>query len=222
MVILDTLRGELSARIPGADFTSYFAFIESRPLRTKEDSERHHILPQREFPIYKKNPDNRVYLSPGDHLLAHHLLAVCAPRCLTLQRTFFLMTITRKAANLLSPKEVEVCVDTYEKGREVQKKAARILGLIQGPKNAKNGHLDLIRPDPEVNRIQGCKNVENGHLARIRNREASVKGGRAGSRSAFKSGALNRNFKRARHVRWHVNRNMISSNCDLCQEASNA
>lgn len=60
MVIHDTLRGVLSVRNPDADFTPYFAFIESRPARNRTDSECHHVLPEAEFPEQAKNSDNHV------------------------------------------------------------------------------------------------------------------------------------------------------------------
>jgi hypothetical protein len=217
VVILDTLREELSARNPGADFAPYFVFIESCPLRSKENSERHHILPQKEFPSFRKSADNQVYLSSGDHLRAHYFLALCAPGCLSFQKTFFLMSIVRKPLGLLTAEEILVCAEVYEKGREAQRAAVRPFGIIYGAKNVENGHLDRIRPKPEVNRIQGRKNVENGHLGRIRTRQVCVKGGLAGGKAAAASGALGRNFVKARHIRWHVNRNTLSQTCDLCQ-----
>jgi hypothetical protein len=193
VLVNPALREELSTRFLGADFKSYFDFIESRPLRNKEGSERHHVLPQKEFPHHKKNLNNLMYLSPEDHLRAHYYLALCVPECLSFQRTFFLMSNTRKPLNLLTPEEISACADVYEKGREAQRVAVRPFGIMYGAKNVENGHLARIRPDPEVNRIQGRKNVENGHLTRIRTREVCVKGGLAGGKAAFASGALARN-----------------------------
>lgn len=190
MVTNDTLRRDLSDRIPGADFVPYFAFIESRPVRDQKDSERHHILPKREFPGHVKNPDNLIYLSVGDHLRAHYWLALCAPECLSFQRTFFLMSAPRKAAKLLTPEEVSSYAEVYERGRAVQKVHAVALGVTQGRINIKNGHLDRVRPDPEVNRIQGLKNAQSGHLDRIRTIDVCVKGGKAAGKKAVENGHL--------------------------------
>jgi len=68
MTIQATLREALSLRIPDVDFSQYFSFIESCPLKDKKDSEHHHILPQKEFPEFTKTQENLVYLSSEDHL----------------------------------------------------------------------------------------------------------------------------------------------------------
>lgn len=126
MVINDTLRRSLSDRIPGADFTPYFAFIESRPQREKDGSERHHILPKREFPEHAKNLDNLVCLSVGDHLRAHYWLALCAPECPLFQRVFFAMSGLKKYASNVSKTELDHGVEVYERGKEAQRAATRL------------------------------------------------------------------------------------------------
>jgi|SRR5208282_3207203 len=138
------LREALNARFPVADFGPYFVFLESRPARDREGSERHHILPGREFPEFLKTPENQICLSSADHLLAHYWLALCAPQCSLFQRTFFMMSNLRKSVGSLKPKELNVCIEIYEKGRKAQAKIAHLQGL----KNTENG------------RIQGRRNVK--------------------------------------------------------------
>jgi len=121
MIIHADLRDELSIRMPGLDFAPYFSFVESCPLRNKENSEYHHILPRKEFPSHLKNVDNLIYLAPADHLRAHYWLALCAPKCDTFQRTFFLMAGLKKYASSVTNTELRRCADVYEQGRQAVK-----------------------------------------------------------------------------------------------------
>jgi hypothetical protein len=252
VIIDNTLREELSIRFPNVEFAPYFSFLESCPLQKRKDSEQHHILPQKEFPEHKKNPNNLINLLSKDHLIAHYWLALCAPKHTAFQRTFFLMSNLRKTVYQLLPEEVSNCAKIYEQGRALQRKAVRPFGIIYGAKNVENGHLDRIRPSPEVNRIQGRKNVENGHLAYCRTlvdraksgaalgkwsvesghvkRAAAIAGQRNKEsgwaaelgRKAVENGLWDRIRKTNNHVRWHVNRNTLNPNCKLCLEKQDA
>jgi hypothetical protein len=62
---------------------------------------------------------------------------------------------------------------------------------------------ELGRQNGEQGRILGRKNVESGRLARIFVSENFAKGA-----------------NRGRHNRWHVERNLTSPNCPLCQAGS--
>ena len=126
MTIQGTLREVLSARISGAGFSQYFAFIESCPPRDKAGSEYHHILPKTEFPDQAKNQENLIYLSVGDHLRAHYWLALCAPNHALFQRIFFAMSGLKKYASNVSKTELEHGVEVYERGKEAQRAATRL------------------------------------------------------------------------------------------------
>jgi hypothetical protein len=112
----------LSALVPGADFSPYFAFVESLPA--VETGHRHHILPRKEFPEFAKDPGNIARLSPTDHLKAHYWLAVCAPVYEPFQLVFYLMA-NRKRAYQVSVNELLECAEVYERGRVRQLEQVR-------------------------------------------------------------------------------------------------
>lgn len=246
MTIQGTLREALSTRIPGADFSQYFAFIESLPL-LQMGGHKHHILPQKEFLEYVKNPDNLIRVTSADHFKAHYWLAVCAPSYEPFQRVFFFMTNFKRYASSINGNELPELIEIYERGCKAQANWAGELGRIQGRKNVENGHLKRVASTG--GRIGGRQNVESGHLDRIRTTEICAEGGRvAGAmhaknghlnriralairkniesgwaaelgRRAVESGQWDRVRKTANHVRWHVNRDNVNLNCELCQGA---
>lgn len=77
-------------------------------------------------------------------------------------------------------------------------------------------------------KIQGKRNVESGHLARICSMGGKVGGKIAGriavesgqiqmlARKTVESGQLAHNCKTANHIRWHIKRNVINSQCKFC------
>jgi hypothetical protein len=74
--------------------------------------------------------------------------------------------------------------------------------------------------------IQGRKNVESGQLASIRTPEHQSAAGKVGGRKAVDSGHLDRirllssrkeNQAKHLHLRWHVKRNLVNQNCNLCK-----
>ena len=163
MLISDTLRKTLTAKVPDVDFAPYFAFIESCAT---VKGERHHILPKKEFPEHKRNPDNLICVTSRDHFRAHYWLAVCAPQCESFQRAFFLMA-NMKRASLVNVDDLPEYAAAYERGREVQRKAAHIQGHIQGKMAVESGLLASLRTHEHqvaAGRIAGRKAVKNGHL----------------------------------------------------------
>jgi len=75
----------------------------------------------------------------------------------------------------------------------------------------------------ETPRIEGCRKWVEEHKEEASTRlshEAHVLGGKAGSKEdKQKAGRLGakRGGPKARHVRWHTNRNIVSPNCQFCK-----
>lgn len=63
--------------------------------------------------------------------------------------------------------------------------------------------------------ISGRKAVESGHLARLRTKEHQQEAGRKGGQAAVDSGQV----VSLAHLRWHVRRGIVNTNCGLCQES---
>jgi len=189
VIVPNYLREALSARISG-DFAGYFAFVES--CLQVEKGHRHHILPRKEFPEFAKDLANRICVTPGNHLLAHYYLALCAPDFLPFQKVFFLMAGVKKYAAQIPPSDMLRFSEVYEIGRREQKKQAQKMGQIWGPVNGRaaveSGLLARIQVEGAAaggranGPIQGLKNVESGQL-----RSVCAKGGHA----AVESGHLN-------------------------------
>ena len=223
MFISSELRQELSSKFLGVDFTRYFEFIESLPLGR---GCQHHILPQREFLNQSENPANLAQMTASNHFMAHYWLAICAPKCVSFQRTLFMMSTLRGFAADIAKEDLPRFADLYEKGQfllaelrtpEHQRSAARAAGKhavesgqfadfqAKGQKRlAEIGwREELGRRNVESGHIQrlghdqGKRNVENGHLARLRTPEHQ---------------------KSALHIRWHINRGIVAPGCPLCRE----
>lgn len=77
-------------------------------------------------------------------------------------------------------------------------------GRVSGRNNAKSGHLQKISSSggKVSGKISGRKNAESGHCARIAALGGAVAGKKTGLRNC--------------HLRWHVNRGIISQTCELC------
>jgi len=233
------------ARIPSADFSCYFAFIESRAVCA---GERHHILPRKEFPEHVKNPNNLICVSAADHLRAHYWLALCAPGCESFQRMFFLMA-NMTCASQTSTDDLSKYAEVYENGREAQRKAAGVQGKIRGRNEVENGHLASLRtPEHQraAGRAAGRKAARNGHLpaaqAKARKRLGEIgwyeelgrrnvesghiqalgrMQGRKNAENGHLAGLLTpEHQRRAAHTRWHVRRRMANPTCALCQKPS--
>ncbi len=143
MLISSTLRGALKAKVPSADFTPYFVFLES--CATVGVGERHHILPKKEFSEFVKTAENLIYVSPADHFRAHYWLALCAPQCESFQQAFFLMTNRAKQASWVAESELTQYAKVYERGRALWRKRARANGLKSGayiPTNKGRKHTE--------------------------------------------------------------------------------
>jgi hypothetical protein len=74
----------------------------------------------------------------------------------------------------------------------------------------------------EVPRVEGCRKYAQEHPEEMSARlshEAHVLGGKAGSREAKQRAGrvAAKSLPKAIHVRWHTNRGVVSSNCQLCQ-----
>jgi hypothetical protein len=243
-MIPDYLQKALFAQFPDADFTPYFAFIESLPQA--DDGHRHHILPKREFPEFSKDPSNLIRLSPADHFRAHYWLAVCAFNYEPFQIVFYLMT-NRKRTYRIPVDELDRYAEVYERGRVKQIEASRKRGL----KYVETGQLDSIRDLPQTKEaqrktglIRGRKAVESGLLARMQSMGGRIGGringpinGRINGRKAVESGQLasirskgghigghinghknaeNGTLEKARHSRWHVKRGIVKQDCTFC------
>ncbi len=113
----------------------------------------------------------------------------------------------------------EVCIKGGQRNAESGQIQALgrsgIGGRIRGREAAKSGQIQ------KLGHVQGRKNVENGHLARVRTHEGSVKGGQIGGRKVVENGHLAsiqtpENRAKGLHTRWHVKRNIVNPNCQLC------
>lgn len=118
MRVSELLRQKLQEKFLGCDFTPYFDFIESLP---EEDGEKHHILPQREFPAFLKCEDNIIEISYPNHFKAHYWLATCAPDCMSFQTTVYFMA-NYKARKKVAVEGLSKLGEVYERGKEYQRK----------------------------------------------------------------------------------------------------
>lgn len=83
--------------------------------------------------------------------------------------------------------------------------SGQLLSITTYETRAKGGQIQGV--------IQGKKNVESGQLASLRTPEHQRIAGRLAGLKAVSSGSL----ARARHIHWHVRRNIINPECKLCQ-----
>lgn len=242
-VVPTHLRDALSARIPSADFTPYLAFIESLPQ--VDEGHRHHILPQKEFSEFAKDPSNIIRLTPADHFRAHYWLAVCAPNCGSLQVAFYIMA-GGKFLTRINKEELPRYADVYgqakakytETARENGRKSAdRLRSYLThehqvraGRKNVESGQIfgiATLESCAKGGREGGRRTAEiTGNLASIRTFESSARGGRRGGRTQGRKNAESGLLRRiasvgghkstANHVRWHVKRGLVSPDCLSC------
>lgn len=171
MIVSDTIRKELHKRFPTADFSSYFSFLKSLPVVTKGN--KHHILPQKEFPAFIKHPENIVMVSYPDHFKAHYWLASCAPECGSFQQTIWFM-VNYKARDIVSAEELIKIAEIYERGKEYQRKV--ITAMWDEPMRAKQSLVakrvnerenfkltDFVCPNCDTEFKQITKSVYAGH-----------------------------------------------------------
>ncbi len=242
MLISSTLRGALKAKVPSANFTPYFAFLESLPV--VETGHKHHILPRKVFPEFAKDPSNLIRVYPADHFRAHYWLAVCASDYEPFQVVFYLMANKRRARQI-DTVELSQYAEVYERGRTVGVEISRKNGCnnvesglifkiatpescsrggkIGGRRNVESGQLASITGmgGKIGGRTQGRRNAENGHLAALtasRTHEELSAAGRFGGYKTAEKGYL----IRAGHIRWHVKRGIIGPSCALCSDAQKA
>jgi DNA-directed RNA polymerase subunit RPC12/RpoP len=167
MLVNPTLRKILSETYPDISFIDYFAFIESTP--PEEIGEWHHILPRKEFPNLIKETTNRIQLSCANHFKAHYWLAICAPNCVSFQRTLFFMTNQKTYKNIAKedlPKFAEVYQIAREKHRQnvlagwtesKRKRQSNIASIVN------RMLLDFICPDCGQKFKQVTKGEFGGH-----------------------------------------------------------
>jgi len=198
------------------DFTPYFAFIESRPSVKK--GEKHHILPENEFPNFKNAVGNLIRVSTGDHLMAHYYLALCAPDFVPFQMVFYFMANFRKYASQIKLEELPSFCEIFEKGRERQKVIAAEVGR-QNVISGQFAKIQTVENSLKGGRVAGRIAVDSGQLAK-----ASVLGGLASLKlglsslnlSQMKPEDLSKWGTKGNHVRFHVNRGITNSECSLC------
>jgi hypothetical protein len=71
-------RTVLESRYPFSDFSDYLLFIEAcRGKKTyQQQTHNHHICPKKQFPKYRRRPDNQIRLTVAQHVHAHDLLSM--------------------------------------------------------------------------------------------------------------------------------------------------
>jgi len=191
----------LSIRVPNADFTPYFAFLASLVPLGKGGHE-HHILPQKEFPEFMKDPNNLIRLTPGDHFKAHYWLARCAPKHASFQITFFLMS-NRKFSQQVTVNKLPEYTKIYERGQARQAEGGR----IQGRRNKENGSIQKLG----ASGAGGNAHVKSGFILEL--------GKKWGAKNFAKARTPKHQSVAGRtssHVRWHVKRGIISPACRIC------
>ena len=186
-MIPNSLRQALILRFPDSDFSNYFAFVESLPP-LQSGGHKHHILPRTEFPEFAKVTDNLIRLPVTDHFIAHYHLALSAPRCVSFQRTFY-MIANRKQVYRVSVDELPQYAMMYARGQEEFAKFRtpehqRKAGAVSGKSNAESGWIQKLGAS------QGKENVINGHLANIRTHESQQRGGVTSGQKHVESGHI--------------------------------
>jgi len=94
----------------------------------------------------------------------------------------------------------------------------RIGGRVAGRIAVESGQLASVAS--LGGRVSGRANAESGHITALaRSGVGGRKGGPIGgkSKSPKKLAACASNFRIASHNRWHVRRNIINPNCELCR-----
>jgi hypothetical protein len=191
--------------------------------------QKHHALPQADFPDFVDAPDNKIPCSYQEHLYAHYLLALAVPECASYQMTVCLMARARAAD--IRADELPYLAEVYARAQtafallrthEHQAKAGRAGGKIggktQGTKNKEN-KLGICGLTLEQRQASGSK----GALAQTREQKQAA-GGAGGTKTASIPGALAKAGRAGGqksgllvcHTRWHVNRGIKSAECALC------
>ena len=106
---------------------------------------------------------------------------------------------------------------TPEQRSKDAQKAGRTGGLIQGRRCVENGHLARICV--LGGRIAGRAAAKSGQIASIATPESRAKGGRMGGRIAGRKNVESGHLTRLAHNRWHVARDIVNVECELCQVA---
>lgn len=180
----------LETRYPVADFSAYFAFLETciGTASEKGRTHEHHIAPKKQFPELEHDPSNLITLTVEDHKRAHHLLGLVVPN-LGMPPAAWIAGAAeggRIGGRISRAQRLGIFSRTpdqmAEQGRKAGRKTAELKIGIHAPGMAEKG-----------GRLAGQQNVESGHIAylsRLRN-----------------------------HIRWHVNRSIVNQGCNLCCQA---
>ena len=77
MQIPEHIKDALRDKFPLADFTEYFRLLEQCRVPVECALHSHHIAPKKQFPELKRDQENLINLSVGDHYQAHKVLSLC-------------------------------------------------------------------------------------------------------------------------------------------------
>jgi hypothetical protein len=198
----------LYAMFPSDDFRPYFVFLDKCKSTQKDYTHKHHICPRKQFPEFVDCIWNLILLSPEEHALAHKLLEQCE-------------------ATLKSPPTLWIESQTAE----VQAKAGRAnsvenkvkAGTVSGYKHLER-KTGIFAPNFDK-RLPGHIGGHNAQAVLSQNgkglysREVRDKGVLAAVAAHKERGTgfySKEMQQRGLHVRWHVNRGVMSSACSLC------
>jgi hypothetical protein len=221
-MLYTNLQNILQQKFPKADFHEYFDFLEHLDILIK-GGHKHHILPKKQFPEFKNNSKNCIRVSSENHFLAHYYLALASSE---FDLAFFLMS------NYHSVKVVQTqlthFIKLYEQGRLKQLQVSKEIGrkavesgqlreaASAGGRTGAGGRRSVEihgAPGTRADKIKGTRkrNELHGNPA---TKESRSKGGKIGGRTSVTKGYLTR----ARHIRWHSKRGIVSPICELCQK----
>ena len=197
----------MEAKYPEADFGEYFRFLVSCAGTLKGLTHEHHIAPRKQFPELAEEPENFITLTITDHATAHKLLGAAVPE-------MFMGTgwieqqkyAASKGGKITGHKQAMQCIGCFS--AEGQRKAGHLGGLKGGKTRAATAGALAA-----AGRIGGKSGAGAKAQIKLRIGWHSPEHQRRVGSIGGKIGAPQTN-----HKRWHLNRNIISAECELCQK----
>lgn len=189
-------RTELEARYPSADFSVYFRTAEACRTVKGLNTHDHHLCPRKQFPEFVDSPENLITVTIEDHAFLHKLLeAACgikAPATALFDKSLCgasiggRLSVAAMNASLTFQKRSAMSKEAWLKMLPEQKTKRQRNAGRAGGKKSWN----ILTEESRARRLSHWKMQTAAQLS-----EAGRKGV---------------------HVRLHVNRNIVSSTCELC------
>ena len=193
----------LRERYPRADFSVYFRHLAACRTVKALNTQEHHICPRKQFPEFIDSPENKIILKTDDHAFAHKLLeALCGIK--SPPTTYFesARDAAAKGGRVSGPRSAVKCL---ARGTGIFATGARAKG---GRKNVLSGHLAIISAKVRTSEHQ----AHAAHFAGVAVQKIHKKNGTGCFSRAHQAAAS----AGSNHIRWHVNRNIVSPTCSLC------